>query len=296
MEERENKISYLLMILSMGIVGTIGIFRRYIPLSSPQLAFARGIIGAISLTLFVLIKKREELTKIEGKKLMPLIINGAFLGINWILLFEAFNYTTIATATLCYYFQPTIVLLLSPLFFKEKLTAKKLICAVTALFGMLFVSGIATEGASIGSDNLRGILLALGAAVFYSAFTILGKKIDGVTPYLKTIIQLFSAAIVLLPYLIITNAFSEIRLDTMAIILILIVGVVHTGIVYAMYFASMKGLKAQTISILGYIDPVVALLVSGIILRENITLFSVLGAALIIGSAIISEVKVKRAK
>ena len=286
--KKTQKTSVVMLISSLGIVGTIGIFRRYIPISSPLLAFFRGIIGAASLFIFVLLRKRTALQKVPGKLLVGLVINGAFLGINWILLFEAYTYTTISKATLCYYLQPTIVLLLSPLLFGEKLTAKKLLCAAAALVGMVMVSGIVSaDGAP--ADDIRGVLFGLGAACFYSLVVILNKKITGIGIYEKTIIQLFSASATLLPYLIMNGEFNGITLDIQTLLPVLVVGIIHTGLVYALYFGSMDGLKAQTISVLSYIDPVVAMIVSALILREGMTLSGIIGAALIIGSMVVSE-------
>lgn len=290
-EEKNNSKSYTMLISSMVIVGTIGAFRKYIPLSSALLAFVRGVLGAVSLSIIVLIKKGKITFHISRKQLILLILNGAFIGINWILLFEAFNYTTVATATLCYYMQPTIVLLISPIILKEKLTPKKLICSAVAILGMVLISGI-LGGSSETAYNIKGILLALGAAVFYAIIIILNKIIGNVDSYEKTIVQLSSAAIILIPYLLITEAFSGVQLNPTIIALLLVVGVVHTGIAYVLYFGSMNHLKAQTISTFSYIDPVMALLVSALFLKEPMTVNSIIGAILILGSAIISEISV----
>ena len=67
-------------------------------------------------------------------------------------------------------------------------------------------------------------------------------------------------------------------------------GLVHTGMAYAIYFGSMSHLKAQSIAVLGYIDPVFALLLSALVLHESLTVFGILGAVLIIGSALVSEI------
>ncbi|MBO6047221.1 MAG: EamA family transporter, partial [Erysipelotrichaceae bacterium] len=253
-------------------------------------SFFRGLIGALSLVVFVYLIKGDHWQKVERKKLLGMILNGAFLGINWILFFEAFNYTTIAKATLAYYMQPTILMLLSPLIFKERLTVKKMICALLALFGMACVSGVFASTGPLPGDG-RGIMLGLGAAFFYTMIIVLNKKIEGVDSYQKTIIQLLSAAITLIPYLLLKGEFMTMPFDLKTIGLILVCGVVYTGLVYALYFGSMNGLKAQTISTLSYIDPVVAMLVSGFILHESLPATGLLGAVLIIGSALVSELK-----
>lgn len=241
---------------------------------------------------FIKLRRTETWEGMGVKKFAGLIINGAFLGINWILLFEAFNYTTIAKATLCYYMQPTIVLLISPLVFKEKLTVKKILCALVAFVGMIFISGVIGVDV-VQAGELKGILLGIGAACFYSLVVILNKKIANVDVYQKTIIQLISAAIILIPYLAITEDFKHIVFSANLALLLLIVGIIHTGVVYALYFGSMSGLKAQTISTLSYIDPIVAMIVSALIFAERMSIWGIIGVALIIGSAIVSELEPK---
>lgn len=286
--EKNSALSYLMFIGAMLIVGTIGVIRRYIPLSSALLAFFRGLIGALSLLLYVLLRRRRGMEKIERKKLALLLLNGVFLAVNWLCLFESFRYTTISRATLCYYMQPTILLLLSPLVFREKLTGKKLLCAAAALLGMVLVSGVLESGSGGGSD-LRGVLFALGGACFYATLAILNKKVEGVDAYDKTIIQLFAASAVMGVYLLATRGVAGLAFTPRLALLLLLVGVIYTGVVYALYFGSMSGLKAQTISALGYIDPVVAMVASALILGEGMSAAGIVGAVLIIGSTLVSE-------
>lgn len=283
----KNVKSYLMIISAMLIFGTIGIFRRYIPLSSGMLAFTRGLLGSALLILF-LFAKGHKWHRIEKKSQLLLAVTGIVIGLNWILLFEAYNYTTVSTATMCYYMQPTIVILLSPILLHERITPKKLICAITAIIGMVCVSGVAEKG-GIGAQDTIGILCGLGAAALYATVIILNKKIQIEDAYEKTIIQLISATIILIPYLFLTEDWAAIQLNKLAILMVLVVGIVHTGIAYALYFGSMKELKAQSIAVLSYIDPVFALLLSAAVLHERLSVFGVVGAVLIIGSALVSE-------
>ena len=118
--QRSDPRSFMMLISSMFIYGTIGVFRRYIPLSSGTLALLRGVIGSVVLP------------RADKKAIALLIISGGLIGFNWIFLFESYNHTTVATATLCYYLEPSIVMLVSPLFFREKLTVKKLVCVAVS--------------------------------------------------------------------------------------------------------------------------------------------------------------------
>ena len=283
-----KKQAYLMYIASLLIVGTIGLFRRAIPLSSGLLAFVRGLLGALSLIVFVKLRGGRIRRGTGRRTCLLLFLTGVVLSFNWMLLFEAYTYTTVAAATLCYYFEPTIVLLLSPILFGERLTAKKLVCAALAIVGMVFVSGV-TEQGGLPAGHLKGVAYGLGAACLYAAVVILNKKITGVDPYEKTIIELGAAAVTMLPYLLLTENLRAVRLDGRTIVLLLIVGVVYTGLTYALYFGSMEVLKAQTIAILSYLDPVVALLVSIVLLHEPMSAAGLLGAALILGAALFSE-------
>lgn len=284
---KDNFKSYIALIGSMLIFGTIGIVRRYIPLSSAMLALCRGVLGSVFLLLFVLVRGGK-LRLPERRKLLWLVITGAVMGLNWMLLFEAYSYTTVAAATMCYYMQPTIVILLSPLVFRERLGAKRLACAAAAIVGMLFVSGVLSGGTGQMQD-IRGILFGLGAAALYAAVIILNKKVVVEDIYAKTIVQLAGAALVMIPYVLLTEGVPELTLTAADIGMVLLVGIVHTGITYALYFGSMQRLKAQTVAVMSYIDPVFALLLSAAVLHESLTPLGIVGAVLIIGSAIISE-------
>ena len=170
---KENFKSYIALIGSMLIFGTLGVVRRYVPLSSAMLALCRGVLGSVFLLVFVLVRGGKPKLP-ERKATLWLVLTGAVMGLNWMLLFEAYNYTTVAAATMCYYMQPTIVILLSPIVFRERLDAKRLACAFAAIVGMLFVSGVLSGGAGQVQD-IRGILFGLGAAAFYATVIILNK-------------------------------------------------------------------------------------------------------------------------
>ena len=288
--ENDSKKSYIMFITSVLIFGTIGIFRRYIPLSSGMLAFLRGLLGAGFLAVYKRFYQKNRSYNISSRNMILLLITGALIGLNWMLLFEAYNYTSVSVATLCYYMQPTIVILLSPLVFSEKLTGKRMICALAAVIGMVLVSGVIGGSAGQGGD-LKGIACGLGAAALYATVVILNKKIHVEDAIDKTIVQLITAAAVMMPYLALSGR-GQMEFDsigTTTVIMVLIVGIIHTGIAYALYFGSMEKLKAQSVAVLSYLDPVFALILSAVILGERMTVFGIIGAVLIIGSAIISE-------
>ena len=287
-DKTNDRRSVIMIVASMLIFGTIGLFRRYIPCTSAFLAFVRGILGGMLLLVFTRIRKKDTGEKLPRQAMIWLAVSGAVIGINWMLLFEAYNHTTVAVATLCYYMQPTIVMLVSPLLFRERLTKRKAICAVIAVIGMVLVSGVIASGGA-GTGNLKGVLLGLGAAVCYASVIIMNKKITGVDAYRKTTIQLLCAGLVMVPYMLLTDGFGKTEFSAGTIALLVIVGIVHTGFAYVLYFGSMDGLKAQSIAMLSYIDPVTALLLSALVLREPLSAAGVVGAGMIIGSAVAAE-------
>ena len=283
-----EKSSRNALILSMCIFGTIGILRRFIPLSSSLVALVRGVVGAEFLLLVIFIRKQKpDRTAIKDNFLI-LLLSGTAIGFNWILLFEAYNYTSVATATLCYYFAPILVILAAPVVLKERLTVKKAVCAAVALAGMVLVSGILeTDGNSTG--QMKGVVCGIGAAVLYASVILMNKKMKPISAYDKTILQLAVASAALVPYVLLTEDWSQVQITGLSAILLLVAGVVHTGLTYWMYFGSMVKLKAQTVALLSYIDPILAIVLSMVVLREPMTPAAAVGAVLILGAAYISE-------
>lgn len=278
-------------VLSMVIFGTIGIFVRNIPLPSSLIACVRGAVGVLFILAVVAVKK-QKISFRDIKKHLPLLaVSGALIGINWILLFEAYRYTTVATATLCYYMAPVFVIIVSPFALKEKLSLKKAVCVIAALAGMVFVSGVLETGVGFSSE-LKGIVFGVSAAACYSGVMLLNQKLKTVKAFDKTAAQLGCASVTVLPYVFITTDFSEISLNAVQVVLLMSVCIIHTGAAYTMYFGSMKNLKAQTVAILSYIDPIVAVLLSALFLKEPFGVSGVIGAVLILGSAVVSELPV----
>lgn len=294
MENKNDFKSLLSLVTSMLVFGTIGIFVKFIPLPSSIIAMVRGFLGGAFL-LLVMTLRGEKLDFSSLKKRGVLVfISGGAIGFNWIFLFESYRYTTVATATLGYYMAPVFVILLAPIFLKEKLTVKKLLCVLAAVLGMAFVSGV-LSGQMPTKSEATGIFLSLGAAALYASIIIMNKKITHIPSITRTILQLFSAAIVLIPYGFATKGFANVSLTFKNVLLLLIVSIIHTGIAYALYFGCMKKLNAGTVAIFSYIDPVFAIILSAIILPDEIlTLNGIIGATLILGATFLSEWNFKK--
>lgn len=278
----------LQLLTAMVIFGTIGIFRRYIPLPSGMVAMTRGFVGTLFLLLVIKIRGGRIDIQAIKRNLFALAVSGAMIGFNWILLFEAYQYTTVATATLCYYMAPIIVTFASAVLFRERLTTKKTICALAALSGMILVSGVLDAEFS-GMAEVKGILLGLGAAVLYAAVILMNKTLKSVEAFDKTLVQLGSAAMVLVPYVLLAEDMGSVELTPLMVVMLAVVGIVHTGVAYVLYFGAMGNLKAQTIALFSYIDPILAVVLSAVLLREAIGVTGVAGAVLVLGATMVSE-------
>ena len=283
---KENK-SRLMLIISMAIFGTLAPFVRNVAVSSGELALYRAIMAAILIGMFLLITKQRIPFKKIKKEIPLLLFSGMAMGINWILLFEAYKYTTVSAATLSYYFAPVIVTLVCPFLFREKLTPKQIICFAMSTIGLILVIGINPSAA--GNTSIKGILFGLGAACFYATVILLNKFIKTVEGIHRTFLQFLSAIIILIPYVLFTDGINLGSLNTSGWVNLLILGLVHTGITYCLYFSSLKELPGQKAAILSYIDPLVAVIVSVVILRESISLGQIAGGALILGFTLFNE-------
>lgn len=279
--------SRLMLIVSMTIFGTLGIFVRNIPVSSGELALYRAVLAALLIAVFLLLtKQRIPFSKI--KKQVPLLLaSGIAMGFNWIFLFEAYKYTTVSIATLSYYFAPVIVTIVCPIIFKEKLTGKQIVCFIMSTLGLVLITGIGNL--SSGNDFV-GILFGLGAAVLYATVILLNKFIKNVEALHRTFLQFLSAIVILIPYVIMTSGVTLETLNVIGWINLLIVGLIHTGVTYCMYFSSLKELPGQKTALLSYIDPLVAVLISVTVLGEIMTQWQVIGGVLILGFTLWNEI------
>ena len=277
------------MIVAMLIVGSIGILVINIPLPSSVIACSRAVIGSTFIMMVLLIRKTKINWNVVKRNWIYLLISGGALGLNWIFLFEAYKFTSVAIATLCYYMAPVFVILLSPIILKEKLTMFKLGCTITAIIGAVLISGVFGSG----GQDIRGIVFGLVAALLYSGIIIVNKFINGLSGVETTFCQLAISAIIMTPYVIFTEDISFTNVLATTIMSLIIVGIVHTGIVYILFFSAINKLPTQTSAILSYIDPVTAILLSALFLKQTIGTVQIIGTVLILGSAMLNNIKTK---
>lgn len=267
---------------SMTIFGTIGLFVDAIPLNSGVIALFRGIMGLVFLLLVMALTKQKLRFDVIKKELLLLCISGGAMGLNWVLLFEAYRYTTVATATVCYYLAPAFLMLVSPLL-GEKLTVKKLLCLATCLVGMVLVTGI--DGGSV-----TGVAFGIGAAILYASVMFINRKIKSVSDYERTVTQMAMSIPVVAVYVLLRGGVDFGAMNATGWLLMAVVGVVHTGFAYFLYFGAVGKLPATSVAVCSYLDPVVAVLLSAVLIAP-IGIPAICGAVLILGSTLFGQLK-----
>ena len=286
------------LVTTMLIFGSIGVFVKNIHLSSSEIAFLRGIIGSVFLIAASFFVRQKLSFQSIRENIVLLLLSGAAIGTNWIFLFQAYKYTTISNATLSYYFAPVFVMILAPFILKEKLTMVKTGSIISAMIGLFLVVKIG-DGTSGAYNHPVGILYGLSAAGLYASVILMNKFIKNLSGFETTLVQLLVAAIVLFPYVFLKGQLSFSGINSHSILLILILGVLHTGIAYFLYFTSFKELEGQTIAVLSYIDPISAVVFAAIFLGEGMSVLQMIGGLLILGSTFLSErldVKIQKVK
>ena len=291
--QKQNRSTWML-ITSMFIFGTLSPFVRNISVSSGELALYRAILAAVCIGGYLLFSKQPIQLKSIRKELILLLLSGGAMGFNWILLFQAYKYTTVSVATLSYYFAPVIVTAACPLLFREKLTAKQIICFVMSTIGLILIT--VTGNLSGGGKDLIGIGFGLGAAVLYASVVLLNKFIKNVAGIHRTFLQFLAAVLVLTPYVASTGGVTLGAMDAVGWVCLLVVGLVHSGIAYCLYFSSLAHLPGQKAAILSYIDPLVAVVISVTVLGETIRPLQILGGGLILGFTLWNELPGRKEK
>lgn len=276
------------MAAATGLFGTVGIVVHYIDLPSCVILMFRGIIGTLFLFLLIhLIGKRLSPEGIRANAPI-LIASGLFLCLDWLTLFEAYKSTTVSNVTLCSSLYPAFIMLLSPIFLKEKLTAARVACVLVALFGLSLISGVFDQE-GVGASDAKGIVCAVASALFFTGSVFLNKRLKDLGPYDTSLVQIAVATVGVVVYSLVTVDIGSLAFDAVTVVLLFVLGIFHIAFAFTLYFGSMKKLNAQTVAIYAYVEPVVALVLSVAVLGEDPGVMGWAGATLILGSMLASE-------
>lgn len=274
--------STLKLVTASVIWGSIGLFVKNIDLPSMEIAFLRAFIASCFLLLagFWLFSK-DNLQSVK-KNLSLILLSGIALGLNWAALFQSYKYTTIANATLVFYFAPVFVIIFTPIVLKEKLKFKDIISIITAMIGLFIIVSQQSNAADVASANLIGVAFGLISAILYASVLLINLYLKGTPVYETTTIQMLAASSVLLPFVIFRQQLHMVSFNNTC--LLICIGVLHTGIAYFMYFSGMKEVNANNVAMLSYIEPLAAVLFGTIFLKEPLNFWQIVGGILILGS------------
>ena len=291
---KKTDISKILFIVSVSIFGTIGIFVKFIPLPSSVIALFRSLVSCILIFAFLKIVRQKIDFKSIKRELPLLALSGVAIGANWIFLFEAYKYTTVSVASLSNYFAPVIVMMVCPFIFKDKLSLRQIFFFALSVIGLFLIMSI--KDFSFSNAHLIGIFLGLTSALLYATAIIINKLIKSVDGIQRTFWQFLSCTVVLLPYVFISQSISFKQMNVYGWICLATVCIVHTGINYCLYFSSLKDMSGPKVALLSYIDPLISVLLSFLILGEKMTLLQIIGAILLLGSMLLNEVLPNKTK
>lgn len=279
---------YLMFVAAMLIFGSNGVFASMLDMSGAQLVLMRTLIGGAVLLIIILISRSRTPKEVLIREKWRLLFAGVCLGANWALLFEAYNLMNVSLATLTYYTAPVLVLVLAPFVLKERQNSLAYVGMLVVVVGMLLVVG--TDFGE-GGVTVTGLVVGLGSAVFYAMLMLVNKKISGVSGLNLTFIEIIIAAVILLPYVFATSGGVPLPTDARGIFALLFLCTVNTGFACWLYFSSMNRLPAKAVALMGYFDPVSALVFSAVFLDERLSTVQFIGAVLVLAGALVGQLR-----
>ena len=282
---------YLMFVAAMLIFGSNGVFASMLEMSGAQLVLLRTLIGGAVLLIIILISRSRTPKEVLLREKWRLLLTGVSLGANWALLFEAYNLMNVSLATLTYYTAPVLVLVLAPLVLKERQNGLAYLGMAVVIVGMLLVVG--TDFGE-GGVSATGLIVGLGSAVFYAMLMLVNKQITGVSGLNLTFIEIVIAAVILLPYVFATSGGVPLPTDARGIFALLFLCTVNTGFACWLYFSSMNRLPAKAVALMGYFDPVSALIFSAVFLDERLSGVQLAGAVLVLAGALVGQFRPRR--
>lgn len=278
--DKKALIKYLCALILFGLNGIVA---SHISMNSYEIVFLRTLIGSILLILLFLIGKGKFHIRTNKRDTLFIVLSGIAMGASWMFLYEAYQQIGVSFSSLLYYCGPVIVMVLSPLIFKEKFTVPKIVGFVTVLAGIVLVNGATSVGM-----NKWGIFCGGMSALMYFFMVTLNKQAKKINGMENSVIQLVVSFLTVAVFVGFKEAFV-IHVPNGAWPWILVLGIVNTGIGCYLYFSPLSKLPVQTVAICGYLEPLSAVVFAAVLLRERMTPLQIIGAICIIGGAMIGE-------
>lgn len=275
--------------LVMIIWGSLGVFTKSIPLSALSLAFLRA---SIALPVLLVAMKMNKAGKVEWARLKPYLVSGVLLGFGWLTLFYGFKHTSISSAVIIYNMCPVYVMIAAPLILKESISKLQIAVILCSFLGLFLIVG---HNVSEGYGYM-GMALSAISGMIYAAIVLINRgikcRVDNQT---ATLVQIFTAMLVLLPFVLMEgNILTVVNLDTRAIVFTILVGILHTGVAYTLFFSLYAHMKSVEIVSYSYLEPLFGILFSVIIVGERLTIMQIIGGLLILGSTYVGEMLMAR--
>ena len=276
-------------LFALFLYGTIGFFLHFTTYSSEFVVLCRGLLGSLFIVLVLLVRRQKIDYEAIRKNLKLLVISGFALGFNWVFLFAGYRYG-IAISSLCNYMAPIAVVVLSAVLYKEKIYPLQVFFIVMAFAGMLLLTGIFEQQMKV---DMHCVVYGLLAAAGFVILVLCNRKLEGIDPLEKTLVQLFSSALIVFPYVLLNHGFPD-HFDFLSTVIVLVLGFLHTGVAYICYFSSINVLPPQSIALLGYLEPVLNFLIGVFVFHEAMGLSSIIGAILIVAASLGNEIAARK--
>ena len=270
-------------LFALFLYGTIGFFLHFVEYSSEFVVLCRGVLG--SLFIYIIMKINKQAINFDSirKNLRYLCISGVSLGLNWVFLFQGYEYG-VAVTSVCNYLAPIIVVVICLLVYKERINKVQIVCIISAFVGILLMTGIF----DYDSVDYRCVVYGLLAAVGFVIMVLCNKKIDDIDQYDKTLSQLFFSVVVVFPYVYFHKGFP-VSFDLRSTLIVIMLGILHTGVAYIFYFSAIRYLSSQSIAVLGYLEPVINVLIGSFVFKEKMTVMTIIGIIMILCASIGNE-------
>ncbi len=278
------KSAYFCYILALLLFGTNGIVASHINLSSSEIVLYRTFIGSLLLTLIFIFSNRKWTFHKHKKDFFFLSLSGIAMGGSWMLLYAAYQNIGVSISTLLYYCGPIIVMILAPIIFKEAVTKKKILGFICVFIGINLVNGTLIAN----GNNSFGLFCGVMSALMYSLMIIFNKKARKISGLENSSLQLTISFFTVAFITLLKGDFS-VYIPASSIFPLVFLGLVNTGLGCYLYFSRLDKIPVQSVSILGYLEPLSAVFMSVIFLNESLVLLQIIGALLILTGAIYSE-------
>ncbi|WP_299849432.1 DMT family transporter [uncultured Roseovarius sp.] len=282
-------IPSLKMIAAMVLAGSIGVF--VVESGEPALTvvFFRCLIGGGTLLLYCLIAHPKILYKLTRRTFFLMCLSGLTMAANWLLFFMAYSHASISMVTTVYHVYPFVLLFASAMLFHEKITLPSFAWAALAFAGVALVAMGGNNGAVM---DVTGLALTMAAMTCYAITLLITKYLSNSPTDLLSVVQLLVGAILLLPL----AGMDGLRIGADSWKYLLVIGVVHTALLYMLLYGAVQSLDTNRVAILSFLYPLTALIFDVLVYDVRPGTAQILGLAAIIIAVLGERLKLHKSK